>query len=152
MFAAAAVPCRVSPDIEADQWTKMLMNCAGNAITAIAQTSFAHAARNLTTREVMRTVIDECVAVARAAGVRLPDIDWTERGVKNAESLGEATSSTAQDIARGKPTEIDSLNGYIVRRGKDLGVPTPVNLTLYALVKLIEERFALHSLRASTSD
>ena len=151
LFAAAAVPCRISPDIEADQWTKMLMNCAGNAITAIAQTSFAHAARNLTTREVMRTVIDECVAVARAAGVRLPDIDWTERGVKNAESLGEATSSTAQDVARGKPTEIDSLNGYIVRRGKDLGVPTPVNLTLYALVKLIEERFAMHSLRASTS-
>jgi 2-dehydropantoate 2-reductase len=152
LFSAASVPCRISADIESDQWTKMLMNCAGNAITAIAQTSFAHAARNLTTREVMRTVIDECVSVARAAGVRLPDIDWTERGVKNAESLGEATSSTAQDIARGKPTEIDSLNGYIVRRGKDLGVPTPVNLTLYALIKLIEERFAQHSRRVSTSD
>jgi 2-dehydropantoate 2-reductase len=137
--AAAGVPCRVSPNIEADQWTKMLMNCAGNAVTAIAQTSFAHAARNLQTREVMRSVIDECVVVARAAGVQLPDVDWTEKGVKNAETLGEATSSTAQDIARGKPTEIDSLNGYIVRRGKDLGVPVPVNLTLYALVKLIEE-------------
>jgi 2-dehydropantoate 2-reductase len=72
----------------------------------------------------------------------MPDIDWNEKGLKNAETLGEATSSTAQDIARGKPTEIDSLNGYIVRLGKELGVPTPVNLTLFALIKLIEESFA----------
>jgi 2-dehydropantoate 2-reductase len=151
LCAAAGVPCHVSSDIESDQWTKMLMNCAGNAVTAIAQTSFAHAARNLGTREVMRIVIDECVAVARAAGVGLPDVDWTEKGLKNAESLGEATSSTAQDIARGKPTEIDSLNGYIVRRGKELALATPANLTLYALVKLIEERLANRSREASTS-
>ena len=139
MCAAAGVPCHISTNIEVDQWTKMVMNCAGNAVTAIAQTSFAHVARNLDTREVLRTVINECVAVARAAGVALPDIDWTEKGLKNAETLGEATSSTAQDIARGKPTEIDSLNGYIVRQGKELGVPTPVNMTLFALIKLIEE-------------
>jgi 2-dehydropantoate 2-reductase len=139
MCAAAGVPCRVSQNIEADQWTKMLMNCAGNGVTAIAQTSFAHIARNLDTREVLRTVITECVAVARKGGVGLPDMDWTEKGLKNAETLGEATSSTAQDIARGKKTEIDSLNGYIVRRGKELGVPTPVNMTLFALIKLIEE-------------
>lgn len=140
--AAGGVPCRISKNIEVDQWTKMVMNCAGNAVTAIAQTSFAHVARNLDTREVLRTVINECVAVARAAGVALPDIDWTEKGLKNAETLGEATSSTAQDIARGKPTEIDSLNGYIVRRGKELGIPTPVNMTLFALIKLIEESSA----------
>jgi 2-dehydropantoate 2-reductase len=140
--AAAGVPCHISKNIEVDQWTKMVMNCAGNAVTAIAQTSFAHVARNLDTREVLRTVINECVVVARAAGVALPDIDWTEKGLKNAETLGEATSSTAQDIARCKPTEIDSLNGYIVRRGNELGVPTPVNMTLFALIKLIEESSA----------
>ena len=140
--AAAGVPCQISKNIEVDQWTKMVMNCAGNAVTAIAQTSFAHVAGNLDTREVLRTVINECVVVARAAGVALPDIDWTEKGLKNAETLGEATSSTAQDIARGKPTEIDSLNGYIVRRGKELGVPTPINMTLFALIKLIEESSA----------
>jgi 2-dehydropantoate 2-reductase len=50
-----------------------------------------------------------------------------------------ATSSTAQDIERGKLTEIDSLNGYIVRRGEELGVSTPVNKTLHALIKLLEE-------------
>jgi 2-dehydropantoate 2-reductase len=151
MCAAAGVPCRVSQNIEAEQWTKMLMNCAGNAVTAIAQTSFAHVARNLDTREVLRTVINECVAVARAAGVALSDVDWTEKGLKNAETLGEATSSTAQDIARGKPTEIDSLNGYIVRRGKELGVPTPINMTLFALIKLIEQSSARRSGRAGSA-
>jgi 2-dehydropantoate 2-reductase len=150
LCAAAGIPCRVSQNIEADQWTKMLMNCAGNAVTAIAQTSFAHIARNLDTREVLRTVINECIVVARKAGVKLPDVDWTDRGLKNAETLGEATSSTAQDIARGKKTEIDSLNGYIVRRGKELGVPTPVNMTLFALIKLIEETSAMRG-RASAA-
>ena len=149
--AAAGVPCHISKNIEVDQWTKMVMNCAGNAVTAIAQTSFAHVARNLDTREVLRTVINECVVVARAAGVALPDIDWTEKGLKNAETLGEATSSTAQDIGRGKPTEIDSLNGYIVRRGKELGVSMPVNMTLFALIKLIEESSAKRIDRAGSA-
>ena len=55
------------------------------------------------------------------------------------EAMSQATSSTAQDIRRGKRTEIDSLNGYVARRGAELGVPTPVNQVLHALVKLLEE-------------
>jgi 2-dehydropantoate 2-reductase len=50
-------------------------------------------------------------------------------------------ASTSQDLERGKRTEIDSLNGFIVRRGTELGVPTPVNQTLLALVKLRERQF-----------
>jgi 2-dehydropantoate 2-reductase len=142
LFTGASVPCRVSANIDADLWTKMVMNCGGNAVTAIAQTSYGHAARNPLTRDLMRKAIEETVAVARASGVRLPEADFAEMGLKLAETLGDATSSTAQDIARSKRTEIDSLNGYIVRRGKEFGVPTPVSLTLYALVKLIEERNA----------
>ena len=51
-------------------------------------------------------------------------------------------SSTAQDLARGKPTEIEHLNGYVVRRGEALGVPTPANRTLAALVRLLESKRA----------
>lgn len=151
LFSGAGVPCRISPSIEIDLWTKMLMNCAGNAVTAIAQTSFAHAARNLQVRELMRQVIEETVKVARASGVQLPEVGWVEKGIKNAEGLGDATSSTAQDIARGKRTEIDSLNGYIVRRGAELGLAVPVSETLTALVKLIEERNALKGRPAASS-
>ena len=55
------------------------------------------------------------------------------------EAMPEALSSTAQDLALGRPTEIESLNGFVVRRGQALGVPTPVNRTLQALVGLVEQ-------------
>jgi 2-dehydropantoate 2-reductase len=58
--------------------------------------------------------------------------------LKIASQLTEAYSSTAQDLQRGKRTEIDSLNGFIARRGAALGVPAPVNFALATLVKLAE--------------
>src|SRR5207244_4017909 len=91
------------------------------------------------TRQVLRLVVEETVAVARASGVQVPDTDLVDAVFKLGVAMSQATSSTAQDIARGKRTEIDSLNGYVARRGADLGVATPVNQTLHALVKLLEE-------------
>ena len=87
----------------------------------------------------MRQVTEEVVAVAQAVGVSLHASSLVEAAFKLGEDMAQATSSTAQDIARGKRTEIDSLNGYVVRRGAGFGVPTPVNQTLHALVKLLEE-------------
>ncbi|HEY2188822.1 MAG TPA: ketopantoate reductase C-terminal domain-containing protein, partial [Caldimonas sp.] len=57
-----------------------------------------------------------------------------------APAMPAQLSSTAQDMARGKPSEIDHLNGFVARRGRELGIPTPANQTLYALVKLVESR------------
>jgi 2-dehydropantoate 2-reductase len=88
---------------------------------------------------VVRELIREVVAVGAAAGVVLPDTEYlTAAAFKLGEAMATATSSTEQDISRGRPTEIDSLNGYVVRRGKELGVSTPVNSTVYSLVKFIE--------------
>ena len=88
--------------------------------------------------------MQEVLEVARAAGVTLPGVenraDALAGALKIAAQLTEAFSSTAQDMMRGKKTEIDSLNGYISRRGAELGVPTPVNHALYSLVKLAEGR------------
>jgi 2-dehydropantoate 2-reductase len=139
LFIRAGVPCAVSSNIEADLWTKMVMNCAYNAISALGRAKYGLLAQNPGTREVLRLVVEETVAVARAAGVRFPDIDLVEAAFALGEAMREATSSTAQDVARGKRTEIDSLNGYVARRGAELGVPTPVNQTLHALVKVLEE-------------
>ena len=89
--------------------------------------------------ELMRDVVDECVAVAAADGVVVPgDPHLATRQI--AETMPGQFSSTAQDLARGKRTEIDYLNGFVVRRGEALGVPTPVNRALWALVMLIETR------------
>jgi 2-dehydropantoate 2-reductase len=142
LFKGAGVPCRISDDIEADLWSKFVVNCAGNAVAAIAQTTYGAAAREPHTREVMARLIEETVAVARASGVRLPETDFVQTGLKFLESMVNATSSTAMDIARGKPTEIDSLNGLVVRRGAELGIATPVSFTVHALVKLLEARNA----------
>lgn len=138
-FTGAGVPCRISENIEGELWTKLVWNCAGNAVTALARSSYGQVARNEPARDLLVAAASETIAVARAAGVDLPPLDLLAAGVKMAKDLGDATSSTAQDIARGKRTEIDALNGYVARRGAELGVPTPVNHTLFALVKLLEE-------------
>lgn len=140
-FEPAGVPCRLSDNLEGELWQKLTLNCAGNAVTALTQSSYGPAVRNPLVRRVMEEALDETRAVARAAGVHLPDDgpQTLANAMRLLESYGPATSSTAQDIARGKRTEIDSLNGYVAQRGAELSVPTPVNRTLHALVKLREE-------------
>lgn len=139
LFEQAAVPCRLSSNIAADLWTKMIINCTYNALSALGRSRYGALAADALARDVMRQVIDECLAVPQALGVTLDPLRVTEAAYKLAEAMPEATSSTAQDIARGKLTEIDSLNGYVVRRAAELGIHTPVNQTLHALVKLLEQ-------------
>ena len=140
LFEGAGITCRVSGNIAPELWTKLIMNCTYNPISAIGQFRYALIRENSLTRDVMKQVVNEVVAVAKAAGVALPDPEQLFDAVlKLGEVMSIATSSTAQDLARGKLTEIDSLNGYVVRRGAELGVPAPVNSTLYALVKLLEQ-------------
>jgi len=86
---------------------------------------------------VMDDVVRECLAVAAAEGVSVPG-DMPDAVRRLGPTMPGQFSSTAQDLARGKRTEIDHLNGYVVRHGEALGVPTPVNRALHALVKLIE--------------
>jgi 2-dehydropantoate 2-reductase len=138
LFVRAGVPCLVSDNIAADLWTKLIINCAYNAISALARSKYGRIVSYPPTRAVMRQVTEEALAVARADGVRFPACDMVEAVFRLGHAMSGATSSTAQDLARGKPTEIDSLNGYVVRRGAALGVPAPVNQTLHALVKLLE--------------
>jgi len=135
------IPCRVSDNIAGELWTKLVMNCAYNAISAVTQAQYILIKDDPLTLDVMKELIAEVVAVGVAAGVVLPDADrLTDAALKLGDAMANATSSTAQDLARGRRTEIDSLNGYVARRGRELGVRTPVNSTLHALVKLIENR------------
>lgn len=135
---AAGVLCRVSDDIRVDLWTKLTANCAYNALSALAQVRYRHLAADQGARDVMRMVTEENAAVAQADGVPVT-VDALDDAVRRiAEVMPEALSSTAQDLLLGRPTEIGDLNGFVVRRGLALGVPTPVNRTLHALVGLAE--------------
>ena len=131
VFAAAGVPVQVSDNV--------ILNCAYNALSAIARLPYGKLVQGEGVEGVMRDVVHECLAVAQAAGVEVPGDSWAAVQ-RIAQTMPTQFSSTAQDLARGKRSEIDHLNGFIVRRGAQLGVPTPVNRTMHALVKLLESR------------
>jgi 2-dehydropantoate 2-reductase len=138
-FEAAGVPVAISDNVAGEMWAKLVANCAYNALSAITQLPYGRMINGTGVRDLMRDVVEETLAVARASGVQMaPDV--LARTYRIAEVMPAQYSSTAQDLARGKPTEIDHLNGYVVRRGEALGVPTPANRVLHALVKLLEAK------------
>jgi len=140
-FAGAQVPVRIVPDVAVELWAKLLVNCAYNAISGLAQMPYARLAEQADIRALQDDIVREVIAVAAASGLTLP-LDASLDAVRRiAVGMPQQLSSTAQDMARRKPSEIDHLNGYIARRGRELGVPTPVNRTLYALVKLVESGY-----------
>jgi len=141
-FATAGVAVRVSVDVVAELWSKLMVNCAYNAISALAQASYGEMVELAPIRELQRTIVGEVVAVAAASGVELPLAAAVAAMERIAPAMPAQLSSTAQDVARRKPSEIDHLNGFVVRRGRELGIATPANQALHALVKLVESRHA----------
>jgi 2-dehydropantoate 2-reductase len=123
VFGAAGVPVQVSDNVAGALWAKLILNCAYNALSAIAQLPYGRLVQGKGIGEVMRDVVDECLAVARAEGVAL---------------MGDAHEAVRQ-LAGTMPAQYSSTaQGLVVRRGEARGVATPVNRTLWALVKLIE--------------
>lgn len=139
LFAAAGVPLEISENVAGALWAKLIINCAYNALSAITQLPYGRMVRGQGVEDVMGDVVGECLAVARADGVTVPG-DIREAVRRIAVSMAGQLSSTAHDVARHKPSEIDYLNGYVLRRGAALGIATPVNRVLHAVVKLLESR------------
>jgi 2-dehydropantoate 2-reductase len=136
-FAAAGVAVEISNNVAGALWAKLIVNCAYNALSAITQLPYGRLVQGAGVPAVMDDVVDECLAVALAAKVQVPvDMHATVRRI--AQTMPAQYSSTAQDLARHKKSEIDHLNGFVVRKGEALGVRTPVNRALLALVKLRE--------------
>jgi len=133
----AGIPVEVSANIAGMLWAKLVMNCAYNALSALAQQPYGKLVQGAGVPEMMDRIVDECLAVARAEGVAIPgDLHAAARRI--AETMPNQFSSTAQDLAKGKPTEIEHLNGVVARKGEALGIATPLNASLFALVKVVE--------------
>jgi 2-dehydropantoate 2-reductase len=142
LFDGTDIPCRLSEDIAGELWIKLIMNVVYNALCALTGMRYGWLVVEPLATDVMKQAIEETVAVAAAAGVQLPLVEVTDAAMKLGIAMAAAMSSTAQDLARGKRTEIDSLNGYVVRQGVERGVPAPVNQALHALIKLREQNNA----------
>jgi 2-dehydropantoate 2-reductase len=142
VFERAGISCRISDNIQGELWVKLLCNCTLNAISALGRVRYGEITQSEDATRLMENVVEEVLAVAKAAGIALPGVRDRESGMAAAMEIAtqmtDAMSSTAQDLNRGRLTEIDALNGYIVRRGTELGVPVPVNHALFTLVKLAE--------------
>ena len=138
VFGGAGLVVKLSSDIEADLWIKLLMNSTYNAVSALGRSAYGRMVAMPEVNAVMREAAAEVVAVAKAKGIRLPD-DIIETAMKLADTMPQTRSSTAQDIAKGRLTEIAYLNGAIAEQGRAFGVATPVNGTLNALIKLLEQ-------------
>ncbi len=139
---AAGVHTTISDDIEVTLWSKLVINCAFNALSAVADISYGPMLEVEGARDVVTRAVQEAIAVARANGVSLPE-DLLANILNIPTMMPQQKSSTAQDLARGKPSEIDFLNGHVVRKGVELGVPTPTNHALQVMVKLAERSKAM---------
>ena len=138
VLAAAGIPCALSDAVADALWAKLAINCVYNALSALGALPYGALVRQPGVTEVMADVLAECRAVAAAEGITLPP------GLDNAvadiaRTMSGQLSSTAQDLLRGRPGEIDHLNGYLVRRAQALGVPAPANRALWVAVKLAEQ-------------
>jgi 2-dehydropantoate 2-reductase len=136
-FRRAGIPTDVSDQVVGALWAKLIVNCAYNALSAIAQLPYGRLTEVDGVRDVMTDVVAECVAVAERLDVKVPG-EILSTVLELAASMPNQFSSTAQDLARGKQSEIDHLNGYVVRTAARLGIKVPVNRSLLVIVKLLE--------------
>jgi 2-dehydropantoate 2-reductase len=139
LFADAGVNVQVSEDVAGTLWSKLIVNCVYNALSAITQMPYGRLVQGVGVPAVMSDLVDECLAVAEQEGVKVPGDVWATVQMI-AQTMPAQTSSTAQDLARHKRSEIDHLNGYVIARGEAQGILTPVNRVMHTLVKLLEAR------------
>ncbi len=141
----ANVGCRLTNNIEGELWTKLIWNCGLNALSGLGGVTYGEILASEDARKVVQAAVYEVLAVTRAKNIHPPGLEDPTAALagsfKIAQQMSGMRSSTAQDMMRRKHTEIESLNGYVAKLGKRLGVPTPVNHALYTLVKLQEAGF-----------
>jgi 2-dehydropantoate 2-reductase len=140
LFEGAGVPCSIAPQIKRDMWLKFLVNCSFNAISGIGQIAYGEMVKSPEIVKLIEEITKEFLAIAAHEDVNITMAEALAANHSIATTMVTQVSSTAQDLAKGKMTEIDFLNGYIVELGKRYGVPTPYNESVYALVKMMQSK------------
>ena len=139
LFTAAGIPCHLSKDIRRSKWEKMCWNCVFNPITVLIDDHVAKALDHPEMTGVIRQVVGEVAAVSAVMKVPLP-LDMPERVVKATQEIRDIHTSMYDDWKAGRRTEIDALNGFIVKKGREFGIPTPVNEALTAMIKTLTDK------------
>jgi 2-dehydropantoate 2-reductase len=134
-FRAGGLEATVSPRIKDEMWRKLIVNCVINPVNAITRTEVGAIADHRLD-PLKRLIVDECVSVARRDGVEFDEdlVDAINRRYAPSRNL----SSMQQDLLQGRRTEIDFLNGAVVRLGETFGIPCPVNQALTTIIRQME--------------
>jgi 2-dehydropantoate 2-reductase len=140
----SGIETQVANDIRGLMWGKLVVNSAINALSAIYRVPNGSLVANPETLALLTAAARETANVATALGISLPYNDPAARAIQVATATAHNHSSTLQDVLRGAPTELDRINGAVVREGKRLGVPTPVNEQLLRVMS--NPRLSHHNL------
>ena len=138
ILTEAGFETRVSKDIDAVLWSKLIINVGINALTAITRLNNGLLTEYEGTREILKSAVQEAVKIAKRKRIKLLYDDPIQKVESVCKATAANVSSMLQDVLNKKRTEIDNINGAIVRQAKGLGIPTPVNEALTHLVKTIE--------------
>jgi len=135
VFAAAGLEVTREASLEEMQWRKLAINCAINPLTALLRAENGRLLDRGDLQSIMRVLVEEVVQTAGGKGIRLDAEAVFDTVLEVARRTSDNRSSMLQDVLRGAPTEIESLNGAVVQAGKEAGVATPYNACIYQLVQ-----------------
>jgi 2-dehydropantoate 2-reductase len=141
-FNAAGFVTRAVEEVDNLIWSKLIVNVGINALAAITRLKNGRLPDLAGTRQVMEAAVQEACLVAQAKQIQLPYPDPLARVLEVCRLTADNIASMLQDVLKHKQTEIDYINGAIVREGARLAIPTPANQTLTALVQAIQESYA----------
>ena len=137
-FIAAGVPTQVTPAVIDALWVKLTINCAYNALSALTQLPYGTLIRRPGIEATMRDIVEECRCVAASVGTALPARLWDDV-LDISRTMAAQLSSTAQDVARKRRSEIEFINGHVVRVADAHGVSVPLNRLLYGLIRIADD-------------
>lgn len=138
VFERAGFEVHLSDDLDSLVWGKLIINVGINALTGILRVPNGQLVEIQAAGELMAQAVAEAVAVCQAKGITLPYDDPLGRVQEVARATATNRASMLQDVLRGVPTEIGVINAAIVRAGKQLGIPTPVNQFIVTTIRAIE--------------
>jgi 2-dehydropantoate 2-reductase len=139
IFRKAGLPIETSGNVMGHVWMKFVLNAAINPVAALTGMRPGEIVRNDAARRLLEALLDEILAVVKASGIGLPVADPRGEVLEHA-LLRYNRPSMLQHVEQGRPTEIDALNGALLKEAAALGLSCPVNETVVRAVKAIEAR------------
>lgn len=131
----AGIAAEISRDVMVSLWEKLAVICGYSGVLALTRQTIGVVREDAETRALLRETMAEVVALAQRRGVALPD-DLPATQLAYLDRFEpHARSSMDRDLETGRPLEVEALNGWVVRQGRELGVPTPANFAIYAALR-----------------